>query len=489
MVAKRIALLIVAVAGSLLGLAALAAPAGAFVYWAQGTEQAIGRANLDGTGADPGFLEPGVNTCGLAVDDTYMYWGVGDMAGGSIARAKLDGTDVDTGFISGTSNPCGIAVDDTYVYWANRGGGSIGRALLDGTSVDQSFVSGISNPCGMTVTPNAVYWTDTSAIGRASINGTNVDASFITGVNAQCGAIDANSAHVYFPSTTTSVGRANLDGSATDLSFISGIGGNFVCGVTVDDEYVYWGQFNDGSPIGRANLDGTGVNNTFIAGAGSSCDLTADGLIRPTATAVSCTPARVGSQQPSSCTATVTDTSPRDPIAPTGSVTFVSSDAAGSLPRGPSCVLTTGGPSPPGAASCSVSYAGQRSANVRADYGGREGAYAISDGQATVTVGGFTLGATTLDRKRGRATIGASTPGPGLVTLTGGGVKSVGVDLDAAGSTTLAVLPNRQLRRKLRRRGEASVEVGLTFFPLGGGQQSAASAEVELKRKVKRKQR
>src|SRR5690242_16104423 len=65
-----------------------------------------------------------------------------------IGRAKLDGSGADNFFITGASVPCGVAVDGAHIYWANEGyfgsGTTIGRANLDGTDVDQEFISGVS---------------------------------------------------------------------------------------------------------------------------------------------------------------------------------------------------------------------------------------------------------------------------------------------------------------------------------------------------------
>ena len=117
------------------------------VYWTNAGTNTIGRASLDGTGADQSFITGASFPRGVAVDADHVYW----TNGNDIGRANLDGTGVDQSFITGASTPYGVAVDAGHVYWANIGTNTIGRANLDGTSVDQSFITGASGPRGVAV--------------------------------------------------------------------------------------------------------------------------------------------------------------------------------------------------------------------------------------------------------------------------------------------------------------------------------------------------
>ena len=45
----------------------------------------------------------------MAVDGEHLYWANG--GDGTIGRANLDGTTVNKGFIAGADGPCGVAVD------------------------------------------------------------------------------------------------------------------------------------------------------------------------------------------------------------------------------------------------------------------------------------------------------------------------------------------------------------------------------------------
>ena len=121
---KRLALAIVV---ALVACGFWAAHANAYVYWGHDTSSgAIVRAATDGTGTPnqsfvPGATSPG----GVAVSLRYVYWSNGN--NGAIGRANLDGTGVNQSFITGASGP-GVAVDSQYIYWDNANGGSIGRA-------------------------------------------------------------------------------------------------------------------------------------------------------------------------------------------------------------------------------------------------------------------------------------------------------------------------------------------------------------------------
>ena len=75
----------------------------------------------------------------------FVYWtNRNGGAGTTLGRANLDGTGADETFIGGATGPVGIAVDAAHIYWANAFGAhsTIGRANLNGTEASQSFISG-----------------------------------------------------------------------------------------------------------------------------------------------------------------------------------------------------------------------------------------------------------------------------------------------------------------------------------------------------------
>jgi virginiamycin B lyase len=131
------------------------------LYWTivgtQLTPNTIGRADLpDGTNVNQSFIpslsgRPSLQGPpeGVAVDSTHVYWT--ELLNQSIGRANLDGMGADDDFIDVPDNPTGIAVDAGHLYWSNFVRNAIGRAdLPDGTNVDQSFI-GASGPEGIAV--------------------------------------------------------------------------------------------------------------------------------------------------------------------------------------------------------------------------------------------------------------------------------------------------------------------------------------------------
>jgi hypothetical protein len=110
---------------------------------------AIGRANLDGTGANQTFITGGANPQGVAVDSAHVYWANGNSA--TIGRANLDGSGANQAFIL-AGNPQGMAVDSAHVWWANGPSfDAIGQANLDGTFVNQRFIGLLSSPTAVAV--------------------------------------------------------------------------------------------------------------------------------------------------------------------------------------------------------------------------------------------------------------------------------------------------------------------------------------------------
>src|SRR5215216_3624893 len=69
-------ILVLALLAALLVLPlALAPRAEAFVYWTDPVNNAIGRANLDGTGVDKRFISGVAIPGSVAVDARHIYWG------------------------------------------------------------------------------------------------------------------------------------------------------------------------------------------------------------------------------------------------------------------------------------------------------------------------------------------------------------------------------------------------------------------------------
>lgn len=271
-----------------LGAGALAAPADAYVYWADELNDTVGRANLDGTGATPNLIVGLSNPCGVDVDATSIYWG--QAATASIGRAELDGGAPSQSALPAPTIACpgAVAVAGGFSYFSTADPIGVGRVGLDASGADPNFVNTLSGSCGVEVNASHVYWTDLDGrIGRANLDGSTPDASILNANNVPCGiALDAT--HLYYADLADgTIGRANLDGSPTDDGFINDAGQP--CDVEVNDTHIYWANRLDNS-IGRANIDGTNATRTFITGLGDPCGIALDAEPEPPETAITAKP-------------------------------------------------------------------------------------------------------------------------------------------------------------------------------------------------------
>ncbi len=122
---------------------------GSHIYWADDDypkSLAIERANISGGSVKANFI-PNAGAVELAVDASHIYWA--DFQAQTIGRASLNGTGVDEGFVHTTSSPSGVAVDAQHVYWTDTPENSIGRASLSGAAPDQKFVTDARRPTGI----------------------------------------------------------------------------------------------------------------------------------------------------------------------------------------------------------------------------------------------------------------------------------------------------------------------------------------------------
>ena len=297
----------------------------------------VGRANLNGTGVDTSVFPRGTS-CGVAVDDNYVYWGAG-----AIERASLDGVDVEPAFIPGVNAHCAVAVDDAHVYWLNGAdaidASGIGRAKLDGTSVETDWITGLNTPRGMTVGGGHVYWVNAEGdVGRADLDGSHADPEFIAGSGgAGSTGVAVDDAHIYWSNTWTgSIGRADLNGANVNQSFIVDpapeVPGITFFNLAVDAGHLYWDEYPN--RLGRARLDGTGVELGLVTGLrGVSRGVAVDGR-SATSQALSTAPTTSVYGQPVTINALLvtTDTLVQSPAIPAGTVRFKVNDAPASPP-------------------------------------------------------------------------------------------------------------------------------------------------------------
>jgi virginiamycin B lyase len=391
--------LILAVAVTAFAGLARPAPAGAYVYWANGgcclstpSIGTIGRANNDGTQANESFIPRGNNSSnnlqGLSVGANDIFWA--DAQNGTVGHASIDGSNANDNFIADRRGTGGVASDSAYVFWANGSAGTIDRANLDGSSPGV-FLSPAGHVIGLADVAGTLYWVDNSnGTIDESPTGAASASTLLTVPKPAGGSVPSlqfvavGGGYVYWTdSANNTIGRASLanpSATATD-TFLTGASGPE--GVAVDSSHIYWsnsgqnGSTANNNKIGRANLDGTGVNQSFITGASVPYGLAVDDLGNTT-TGVSCSPRSASVGNRTTCTATVTNSDSATPAAPSGTVSF-SSDSSGSFSG--SCTLSGG--------SCSVTYTpsavGSGTHSITAVYGG-DGLHSGSSGSTQVTV-------------------------------------------------------------------------------------------------------
>lgn len=245
----------------------------AAIYW--GHSRVIGRANNDGSEAltkTQGFIgntwTPYLgSSCGVAVDDKYVYWADSDWD--RIGRATLDGyTELDFDFIDGAEEPCGVAVDDDHIYWANRGGNSIGRARLSGGGVDQDYVAAATKPCGVAVDDDFVYWAGAvTRVGRALLDGGAKGPPLVEDgeeeVGESCG-VAVKGDDLFWGGYGDSIGRVGTDGSEPDPGFIDGV--DRPCGLTIYDSRLYWSEGFAPGRISSSRLSGSDLDRGVVEG-------------------------------------------------------------------------------------------------------------------------------------------------------------------------------------------------------------------------------
>jgi hypothetical protein len=257
---------------------------GNFVYWANDASQgSIGRAKINGTGANNNLITGLNQPTEVAVDSKFIYW---SESPNRIGRANLDGSGVNRDFITtGVDNPFGVVVTaNSGIYWVNHAAGNdtVGHANIDGSNpVGNFFDSGSVDVCGLAADQTFLYWLNTSggplAIGRAPLSGAGPDPNFIPVTSVGCG-IAVDPSFLYWEAGN-SIGRAPVGGGSSNAAFIPATAaGADPSGVAVNSQFVFWGNIA-GAPganfIGRANINGNAPNPALISGAGQPGGLAA----------------------------------------------------------------------------------------------------------------------------------------------------------------------------------------------------------------------
>jgi subtilisin-like proprotein convertase family protein len=100
----------------------------------------------------------------------------------------------------------------------------------------------------------------------------------------------------------------------------------------------------------------------------------------------------------------------------------------------------------------------------------------------TAPVNTMTLGAATLNKKKGTARLPVTVGDAGNLSLSGKGVKGASVAAGGPGTTSLTVKAKGKTAKKLSSAGKAKVKVTVTFTP-NGGSANTQTAKIKLKKK------
>ena len=96
----------------------------------------------------------------------------------------------------------------------------------------------------------------------------------------------------------------------------------------------------------------------------------------------------------------------------------------------------------------------------------------------------FTLGTVTRDRRRGSANVTAYVSNPGLVTISGRGLKKRNVEKTVAvpGPVPFQIAAAGSFKRRLERKGRVTIIPTVTFYPTGG-EPASKSLTVRLRKR------
>lgn len=164
----------------------------------------------------------------IAMDEQALY--VTSVVGtdGRVSRIRKDGTEECT-IAAGQSSPMGVAVDDLHVYWSDKDEDAILRASKACGSTAQLLVNGTPKPSMVRVDETGLYWT-------------------------------SNEGNL--------VSWATFDGTTTAPVWSGTSMGNFMFGLALDDEWVYWREghqmhWNGTGRVLRAPKDRSGGEEVF----------------------------------------------------------------------------------------------------------------------------------------------------------------------------------------------------------------------------------
>jgi DNA-binding beta-propeller fold protein YncE len=258
------------------------------VYWANGGNNTISFARLDGSGGGdlPTTGATVAGPRGVALDPAAgrIYWA--NTGNNTISFASLDGSggggDLATTGATLTK-PIGVALDPAAgrIYWTNDDptGNQLSFARLDGSGGGDLPTTGatVDGPRGVALDLGAgrIYWANNNnagAISFARLDGSGGGGNLATAgatVSLPSGvALDPAAGRIYWDNLFSGISFANLDGSGGGGLATTGATLNQPIGVALDPAAgrIYWAN-NVGGKISFARLDGSGGGDLATGGA------------------------------------------------------------------------------------------------------------------------------------------------------------------------------------------------------------------------------
>jgi len=205
----------------------------------------------------------------IAIDADYVF-GTGDDADGQVWKVPVGGCTTPGNCASFVSTAGAryhdIALDADYVYFTDRSADRVARIRKTGTS-ECTIAGGQQAPVGIAVDANYVYWGAQSgnAIWRASKEcGGATPPEKIVSVAPSPQILRLDATGLYWTSAAGGlVTWASLDGASSEPIWSGTTLGDFMFGLAMDDEWVYWRDgyqyhYSGTGRVARARKDRTG---------------------------------------------------------------------------------------------------------------------------------------------------------------------------------------------------------------------------------------
>ena len=482
------------------------------IYFSNYDGKSVGWANLNDDGGNGIVNAPAASFAGpmgLAIDPSrgLIYWTnwKGD-TGTTISYAHLDGSGGGDLNITGATidGPHGLAIDPNAgpygtLYWPNHAANSISWAQLDGAGggAGDDFTIPpdvtIDGPRGMMIDPvtHRLYWSNFAeglgmTISYVNLNGSGGGDFVNLGVTdgPEGTAIDPATRKIYWSDYGQKhlIQYADSDGTHVSTLAHQGAATSGVHGVAIDTDTqrIYWANYGT-SGIGWAKLDGSGGGNLNVATA-TIWGPNLPALLKKPAAASA--PTVSGGSEPGASLSCSPGTWAGDEL----EALLYRAPQAGSF----SYRWTLDGANLPGATGTSITAGAE--GNYRCLMTAANAAGSTTQASAPHKVGttpppppsnDFSFGELKRNRAHGTAKLAVVLPGSGDVVIAGSHLQPFSKHPTAQGETLLKVKPLGKTKRKLLRRGKASVRPKVTFTPTGGTA-NMQSERVKLVEKRKR---